>query len=188
VTAEMRRGANVALTREIPGLTGLVLGVRWNTGAEQALTDSLVTATILCDAGGKAKSAEHFVFFNQLVEPAMSVEQRDEALDGDAEQIEVRFAVVPEDVTRIVVALYINETPGTRRGLGQLRELVVRALNLADNRELVRSENLATALSGEGAVALGETYRHGGGWKFRVIGAGYSTGITGLAKDYGVPL
>ena len=35
--AAMKRGANVALTREIPGLTGVVLGVRWNAGAEHVL-------------------------------------------------------------------------------------------------------------------------------------------------------
>ena len=29
----MKRGANVALTQEIPSLTGVVLGVRWNAGS-----------------------------------------------------------------------------------------------------------------------------------------------------------
>ena len=62
----MKRGANVALTQEIPDLTGVVLGVRWNAGAEQVLTDNLVVATILCDARSQALSDEHFVFFNQL--------------------------------------------------------------------------------------------------------------------------
>ena len=42
--ATMKRGANVALTREIPGLAGVVLGVSWNAGAETALTDNLVFA------------------------------------------------------------------------------------------------------------------------------------------------
>ena len=37
MTPPLRRGANVALTQEIPTLTGVVLGVRWNAGAEQAL-------------------------------------------------------------------------------------------------------------------------------------------------------
>ena len=46
----MKRGANVALTQEIPSLTGVVLGVRWNAGSEQTLSDNLVAATILCNA------------------------------------------------------------------------------------------------------------------------------------------
>jgi tellurium resistance protein TerD len=77
---------------------------------------------------------------------------------------------------------------GLRRSLGRLRECVLRVLNLADNAELVRSENLATALDGETAMTLGEVYRHQGDWKFKVIGEGYSTGIAGLAKDYGITL
>ena len=186
--AELRRGANAALTREMPGLTGLVLGIRWNTGAERALADSLVMATLLCDARGKVLSPDHFVFFNQLDAAAMSVQQRAAALGTDAEQVEIDFAAVPDDVQRIVAALYINEIAGKRRSIGQLRELVVRVLDLGSDQELVRSENLAPALSGETAAALCEVYRHGGGWKFRVVGAAYDTGITGLAKDYGVPL
>ena len=35
---------------------------------------------------------------------------------------------------------------------------------------------------------LGEVYRHSGDWKFMVVGEGYSTGIAGIAGDYGIPL
>jgi len=52
----------------------------------------------------------------------------------------------------------------------------------------VRSENLAPALSSETALVLGELYRNGADWKFRVIGEGYAQGIAGIARDYGVPL
>ena len=54
--------------------------------------------------------------------------------------------------------------------------------------ELVRSEDLAPAFDAETAVVLGEVYRHDGGWKFKVLGQGYSKGIAGVAADYGVPL
>jgi tellurium resistance protein TerD len=61
-------------------------------------------------------------------------------------------------------------------------------LDTADNRELVRSEELAPAFSTETAVVLGEVYRHDQDWKFKVLGQGYSKGITGIAADYGIPL
>ena len=186
--AVMKRGSNVALTREIPSLTGLVVGVRWDAGSEKALSDNLVVATILCDEHSKAISDEHFVFFNQLTEPSMTVSQLEQAMGNDDEQIEIQLTAVPAEVSRIVVVLYLNEGMGLRRSLGQLRECVVRVLNLAGNAELVRSENLANALDAETAMSLGEVYRHQGGWKFKVIGEGYSTGILGLTKDYGVNL
>jgi tellurium resistance protein TerD len=52
----------------------------------------------------------------------------------------------------------------------------------------VRSENLAPALHDETALAMGEVYRHDGGWKFKVVGQGYAKGIAGIASDYGLPL
>jgi tellurium resistance protein TerD len=184
--AVMKRGANVALTREIPGLTGVVLGVHWNAGSESALSDNLVMATILCDAQNQALSDEHFVFFNQLASPELSVQQLESALGGDQEQVEVHFAAVPANVERIAVILYVNDGPAVRRTLGQLRSCEVRVLDLADNRELVRSEDFAPSLTGETALSLGELYRHEGGWKFRVLGQGYSKGISGVAADYGL--
>jgi tellurium resistance protein TerD len=184
----MKRGANVSLSREIPGLSGVVLGVSWNAGAETALTDNLTFAAILTDKNNRALSDEHFVFFNQLTSPDLSVKQLEEALGGDQEQVEIDLDKVPADVDRIVVVLYINDGPAQRRTLGQLRGCAVRVLNLADNKELVRSEDLAPALDSETALALGEMYRHDGEWKFKVLGQGYSKGIAGIATDYGLTL
>ncbi|MGI8665800.1 MAG: TerD family protein [Jatrophihabitans sp.] len=184
----MKRGSNVALTREIPALRTVLLGVRFAAGAEKPLSDNLVVATILCNAANKALSDEHFVFFNQLSSPEESVSQRDTALGEDIEQVEVRLADVPVEVERIVVVLYLNEGIAQRRSLGQLRECHIRVLNAEGNTELVRSENLAPALTSETAMALGELYRHQGGWKFKVIGEGYAKGIVGVAADYGVTL
>lgn len=186
--AEMKRGANVALTREIPGLRGLVLGMSWNAGAERVLDESLVFAAILCGPGGRARSDQDFVFFNQLSSPDQSVQQLERALGGDNEQIEIDLTAVPAEIDRIVVVLYVNEGPAQRRTLGQLRSCVIRVLNAADNHELVRSEELASAFDAETAVALGEVYRHEGGWKFKVLGQGYTRGVAGIAADYGIPL
>jgi tellurium resistance protein TerD len=183
----MKRGSNVALTREIPSLQGVVLGVKL-VSAERVLMENLVVATILCDGSSKALSGRHFIFFNQLSSPDLSVSQLARAVGEDTEQVEIDLGDVPTEVSRIVIVAYINEGNAARRSLGQLREVSVRVLNLADNRELVRSVNLAPALSTETGLALGELYRHEGGWKFKVIGQGYSDGIRAMAADFGVPL
>lgn len=184
----MKRGANASLTREVPGLKGLVVGVRWDAGHETALADNLTMATILCGADGRALSDEHFVFFNQLSTPELSVQQLEQAMGGDQEQVEIDLSAVPAQVTRIVIVGYVNEGPAQRRTLGQLRSCVVRVLNLAGNAELLRSEDLASGLQAETALAVGEVYRHNGEWKFKVLGQGYSKGIAGIAADYGLSL
>lgn len=185
---DMRRGANAALTREVPGLTRVVLGINWNAGAERALDENLVFAALLCGRDGRVRSDRDFVFFNQLSSADLSVQQLSEALGDDDEQIEVDLGAVPADVERIVLALYVNDGPAQRRTLGQLRSCVIRVLDARDNRELVRSQDLAAAFNTETAAVLGELYRHTEGWKFKVLGDGYAKGVTGIAADYGVPL
>lgn len=187
MAAPMTRGSNVALTREIPSLRGVVLGVKL-VSSERVLMDNLVVATILCDGSSKALSDEHFIFFNQLSSPDLSVSQLAQVVGKDTEQVEIDLDAVPTDVSRIVIITYINEGTPARRTLGQLREVIVRVLNLADNTELVRSENLAPALNTETGLALGELYRHSGGWKFKVIGQGYGNGIRAMAADFGISL
>jgi len=182
----LQRGTNVELTREVPDLTGLVVGVQWDAGGETALADNLVTAALLCDARSRALSEQHFVFFNQLSAPELSVHQLEQAVGDDQDQIEIDLAAVPAQVQRIVIVLYVNEGPAQRRTLGQLRHCTVRALNAAGNSELVRSEDLAPALSAELAVSLAEVYRHDTGWKFKVLGQGYATGVAAVLADYGL--
>lgn len=180
------RGANVALTREVPSLTGVVLGVQWDAGADTTLSRNLVTAVILCGANGAALSDQHFVFFNQLTSPDLSVVQLEQALGDDDEQIEVDLGAVPPAVDRIAVVLYINDGSPARRTLAQLRSCRVRVLNLETNAELTRSEELSGALSNETALILAELYRHPSGWKFRVVGQGFSKGVADLGSVYGL--
>ena len=186
--AEMKRGANVALTREIPGLQTLTVGVSWNAGAERVLDDNLVLAAVLCGSDGRARSDQDFVFFNQISSPEQSTQHLEQALGSDNEQLEINLVAVPADVERLVIVLYINDGPAQRRTLGQLRSCVVRVLNGDGHAELVRSEDLSRAFQGETAVTLGEVYRNGPDWKFKVLGQGYAKGITGIATDYGIPL
>jgi tellurium resistance protein TerD len=58
-------------------------------------------------------------------------------------------------------------------------------VNAADNNELTRYD-LSEDYSTETALVFGELYRNGAEWKFRAVGQGYSTGLRGIAQDYGV--
>lgn len=186
--ARMIRGANVALTREIPDLRGVVVGIDWDAGTEVVLQDNLVLAALLCGPDSRVLSHEHVVFFNQLASPEESVAVRDAALHDDQEQIEVDLHDVPPEVARIVLVTYINEGTAQRRTLGQLKRVAVVVREAGSLRELVRSEDFAPVLQSETALVLAEVYRHGGDWKFKVVGEGYRNGIAGVAADYGVPL
>ncbi|MGC5167425.1 TerD family protein [Luteimicrobium sp. DT211] len=184
----LMRGANVALTKEIPGLRTLVVGAAWDAGGEHALDDNLVLAAVLCGPDGRATSADDFVFFQQVVSSDLSVAAVDAALGDDTEQLEIDLDGVPAAVERVVVVLYLSEGGPRRRTLGQLKRCVVRVLDGATGAGIVSSEDLAPGFGPETAVVLGEVYRHQGGWKFKVVGQGYAAGIVGVAEQYGLPL
>ena len=182
----MRRGANVSLTREIPDLQTLVIGADWDAGSERVLAENLVTAALLTGRDDRVLSERHFVFFNQLHSPDLSVSALAEAVGGDDDQIEVDLADVPPEIEHVVLVLYVNEGPGPRRTLGQLKRLTLRLLDARGNKEIVRSEDLAPGLASETAIVLGELYRHSDGWRFKVVGQGYANGLAGVARDYGL--
>ena len=185
----MRRGTNVALTREIPGLTRVVVAVRLVT-TEEVLARSLVVAAILCDEAGQALGDEHFVFFNQLSAAERSVVRLEvrSAAPGPEEQVEVDLDRVPHEVSRVLFVAYVNGGTEQRRTLSQLREATVRVLSQTDDAELVRSENLVPGFGSETGVVLCELYRNRGDWKFKVVGQGYADGVVGMAADHGVTL
>ena len=83
MAAPLVRGANVALTREIPSLTGVVLGIRWGPGSDPALHDNLVAAAMLCGSDGNVRSDQDLVFFNQVVSQDASVARLTELLGDD---------------------------------------------------------------------------------------------------------
>ena len=147
----MQRGANVALTREIPDLTGVVLGRAVQRRPSRSWPTTSSSRPSCATRRGKALSDRAL----RLLQPARLARAVGDAaaraaIGEDTEQIEVDLHAVPAEVSRIVVVVYLNEGIAARRSLGQLREAASSASSTSTgNAELVRSENLAPALSTE---------------------------------------
>jgi tellurium resistance protein TerD len=105
--------------------------------------------------------------------------------EGDDEQIKVNLASVPAEVDRIVVTVSIYDAEARGQSFGQVRNAFIRVINQADNREIARYD-LSEDASTETAMIFGELYRNNTEWKFRAVGQGYSSGLAGIARDFGV--
>jgi tellurium resistance protein TerD len=182
--ATLVAGANAALTVENPGLDHVVVGLGWDAIASNGPSAELVPFAVMCDAGGAALSNDHLVFFNQLVSADASVTF---AGDEDQEQIDVALSLVPADVAKIVFFVYVDPDVRGKGSFATVRNTHIRVAT-AENRELVRFDVPASNLGSVTAVIFGELYRHRDDWKFRALGQGYSTGLAGVAKDYGITL
>jgi tellurium resistance protein TerD len=189
VGVSLSKGGNVSLTKAAPGLTAVVVGLGWDVRTTTGTDFDLDASAILVDANGKVVSDAHFVFFNNLKSPEGSVEHLGDNLtgegDGDDEQLKVQLSTVPAEVDKIVFPVSIYDGAGRGQSFGQVRNAFIRIVNQADNNELARYD-LTEDASTETAMVFGELYRNGAEWKFRAVGQGYASGLTGIAKDFGV--
>jgi tellurium resistance protein TerD len=185
----LTKGGNVSLTKQAPGLSAVLIGLGWDERTTSGQAFDLDASALMLNAAGRILSDSHFVFFNNLTSPEGSVEHTGDNLtgagEGDDEQIKVDLVAVPAEVDRIVFPVSIYDADVRRQNFGQVRNAFIRVINQADNSELTRYD-LSEDASSETAMIFGELYRHSGDWKFRAVGQGYSSGLAGIARDYGV--
>ena len=182
----LAKGSNISLTKVAPSLTSLRVGLGWdaNTFAGDAL--DLDASAFLLGEDGKVRSDADFIFYNQLSSADGSVRSLGDNLtgegDGDDESIVINLPDVAADVKTIRIGVTIHTTGAN---FGSVRNAFVRGVDENTGEEILRYD-LTEDFSTQTAVVFGEVYRHNGEWKFRAVGAGYDTGLAGLAGDAGV--
>ncbi|HST47591.1 TerD family protein [Jatrophihabitans sp.] len=185
----LTKGGNVSLTKAAPGLTAVTVGLGWDVRTTDGRDFDLDASAIACGSNGKVVSDQHFVFFNNLTTPDGSIEHTGDNLtgegEGDDEQIKVNLSGVPGEIDKVVFPVSIYNAEAGGQSFGQVRNAFIRVVNQADNSELARYD-LSEDASTETAMVFGELYRNGAEWKFRAVGQGYSSGLAGIARDYGV--
>jgi tellurium resistance protein TerD len=185
----LSKGGNVSLTKEAPGMTNVLVGLGWDARTTTGDDFDLDASAIMLDANGKAVSDKHFVFFNNLASPEGAVEHTGDNLtgegEGDDEAIKVNLTSVPAEVDKIVFPVTIYDGETRKQGFGQVRNAFIRIVDQASNAEVARYD-LTEDASNETAMIFGELYRNGSEWKFRAVGQGYSSGLVGIARDFGV--
>jgi tellurium resistance protein TerD len=189
VGVSLSKGGNVSLTKAAPGLTAVLVGLGWDARTTTGAGFDLDASALMVGTSGKILSDAHFIFFNNLTSPDGSVEHTGDNLtgegEGDDEVIKVNLAGVPAEADKIVVTVSIYDAEIRSQSFGQVRNAYIRVINQADGTELTRYD-LSEDASNETAMIFGELYRNSGEWKFRAVGQGYSTGLAGIARDYGV--
>ncbi|MET8541259.1 TerD family protein [Kitasatospora sp. NPDC004799] len=178
MTHVMAKGANIALPA-----AAVRAVLRWSATPGAPDVDA---SALLLGATGKVRSDADFVFYNQPRHPSGLVRHLPkQQTSGGAEiidTVEVELGKLPADVDRVVLAG--SSEGGPFRAVPGLRLLLFDATAgegapaLAEFR-IDDAENVT-------ALVAGELYRRSGAWKFRAIGQGYTSGLIGLATDFGI--
>ncbi|MET9441817.1 TerD family protein [Streptomyces sp. NPDC006610] len=168
----MPKGSNVPVPT-----AALRVEVGWETGP--GVPD--VDASALALAGGKVRSDADFVFYNQPAHASGAVrhEGRRDLGARVTDTLLVDLARVEPAVETVVVAASADGGP-----FGRVPGLCIEVRDAARDTVVARFDS--TGASVETAFVLGEFYRRQGAWKFRAVGQGYSSGLEGLATDFGI--
>ncbi|WP_159765788.1 TerD family protein [Streptomyces sp. HM190] len=168
----MLKGSNVAVPT-----TALRVELGWRSGP--GVPDADASALLL--TGGKVRSDADFVFYNQPAHSSGAVRHGGKRDIGGqvTDSLHVDLTRVESAVETVVLAA--SADGGT---FGQVPGLYIRVLDERAGTEVARFDSADAGA--ETAFVLGEFYRRQGAWKFRAVGQGYSSGLEGLATDFGI--
>lgn len=168
----MPKGSNVPVPAP-----AVRIEIGWQSGP--GVPDADASALLL--AAGKVRSDADFVFYNQPAHASGAVryEGKQPANGQVTDAVSVDLTRVEDGIETVVLAA--SADGGT---FGQIPGLHIRVLDAGSGAELARYDS-GDATS-ETAFVLGELYRRQGAWKFRAVGQGYSSGLAGLATDFGI--
>jgi tellurium resistance protein TerD len=189
MSISLAKGANVSLSKEEPGLSKIVIGLGWDARATDGADFDLDASAFMLTETGKVRGDADFIFYNQLRSPEGSVEHTGDNLtgdgEGDDESIKVDLGRVPPEIQKLAITVTIHDAETRRQNFGMVQNAFIRIVNDVTGREITRYD-LTEDSSVETALIFGEVYRHGGEWKFRAVGQGFTGGLAPLARNYGV--
>ena len=185
----LNKGGNLSLTKTDPTLKNIIIGLGWDARPTDGADFDLDASAFMVKEDGKVRSDSDFIFYNQTKSTCGSVEHtgdnRTGAGDGDDESLVVILDKVPADIQRVVFTVTIHDAESRKQNFGQVSNAFIRVVNKDSGNEVARFD-LSEDASIETAMVFGEIYKHGGEWKFKAVGQGYSGGLAALARQYGI--
>ncbi len=189
MAVSLSKGGNVSLSKEAPGLKGVVVGLGWDARATDGADFDLDASVFVVGENGKVRSDSDFIFYNNPKTSDGSVEHlgdnRTGEGEGDDEQVKIALDSVPADVKRLVFAVTIHEADARKQSFGQVQNASIRVVNQDGDKEITRYD-LSEDFSTETALIFGEVYRNKDEWKFKAVGQGFAGGLGALAREHGV--
>ncbi|MGW6905442.1 TerD family protein [Streptomyces sp. NPDC054940] len=168
----MSKGSNAPVPT-----TALRVELSWRSGP--GVPDADASALLL--VGGKVRSDGDFVFYNQPAHSSGAVrhEGKRDADGWVTDTLLVDLARVEPTIETVILAASADGG-----AFGQVPDLGIEVKEAAQGTVVARFDSMGATV--ETAFVLGEFYRRQDAWKFRAVGQGYSSGLEGLATDYGI--
>ncbi|AZM56336.1 hypothetical protein DMA15_30195 [Streptomyces sp. WAC 01529] len=183
-STRLEKGGKVSLTTKAPDLTTVIVVLNCDVRTPAGPDFDVDASAILVGAKGRVISDQHFVFFNNRTSPEGSVEHLTAGMASE-ERIKVDLVTVPAEVTKIVFLASIYDAANRQQTFDDIHQASIRVINPSGDHEITHY-SFPGASSNVSAVILGELYRRGTEWRFRAVGRGYTSGLVGIAQEFGI--
>ncbi len=168
----MSKGGNLPVT------AGLVRATLFWSGGDGV--PDVDASALLLQASGKVGSDADFVFYNQPEHASGRVKHAGKQT-GPTQLRRHRHRPRPGCPPPSSGSHSAASTDGG--AFGQVPGLRLVISDLSAGGDIAQ---FAMTASDETAFVTGELYRRDGGWKFRAVGQGWTSGLAGLAADFGI--
>jgi len=186
----LKKGANVNLAKEAPGVTKFKIGLGWDARATAGEDFDLdASAFGLNAATAKVNNEKDFIFYGNKVHASGAITSTGDNKTGqgagDDESVIVDTSKMPANIQKIAFTCTIHDAAARRQSFGMVNNAYIRVVDEGTGTEVARYD-LSEDYSVETALIFGELYLHNGEWKFKAIGQGFADGLAGLCKNFGV--
>jgi len=187
----LSKGANVNLSKIAPAMKAVMIGLGWTARKTDGAPFDLDASLFMLTEQGQVESAAGFIYYGKKESDCGSIKHNGDSRTGnesatdDDETINIDLSKVPAHITKLAIAVSIDEAETRKQTFGMVDKAFIRVVNDENKEELTRYD-LTEDAGTETAMVLGELYRHGDDWKFKAIGQGYAKGLAELITQYGL--
>ncbi|SHO80753.1 Tellurium resistance protein TerD [hydrothermal vent metagenome] len=180
----LSKGGRVNLSKEVPSLKNVGVGLGWDTNVTDSGADFDLDASVfMIDSSGKVPQDEYFVFYNNLQSPDGAVihqgDNRTGEGEGDDESLKINLNKINPSITELVFVVTIDDAVKKAQNFGQVRNAFIRIYDLDTDVEIAKYD-LEEDFSAETAIEFGRLYKKDNSWRFKAVGTGYNNGLQGF--------
>ena len=181
VSLNLTKGISLDLTKTLPSLDKVKVGLGWDTTAD-------LDVFALLMRNGKISSGADVIFFNQ--KDAQGIHLSGDCRNGldttgvDDETIEITLSQIPSDVTEVGIFANIYDATAKNLNFGMVQGAYTRLIDANTNKEeaiYILSDKDAALFNAFHFVTF---KRNGSGWTFETVAKGLNGDVNQIANQY----
>ncbi|GAB3523860.1 TerD family protein [Emticicia fontis] len=180
MSINLKKGSSINLTKEMPRLNKVMIGLGWE---QTGRTVDLDASVFILGANGRLLSDDYFIFYNNLKSPDKAVEHMGDNRTGSAadddEIILANLESITPDAKELAVCVSIHDAVNRGHNFGLLKDAYIRVIDVDSKKEITRYDLDASHFT-ENSVVFAKVKKSGNEWFFDTTSQGSMTELQGL--------